>query len=181
MLQLRDDLGGVQYTPTVLVVLFQEGRKKIAQIEGADKIRAAIRSGAAEALISAFMEERMKLKMADRLAQRMALGLALSMAVAGAAGASAAASRKRSEDQLKEKFEREMEREVENTRQQRTSHLREDDDDDKVSQYSVHGLVTARHCSKYGRITVIHVRIYYSMQDSHEKALQKLMREFRNP
>lgn len=170
MLQLRDDLGGVQYTPTVLVVLFQEERKKIAQIEGADKIRGAIRSGAAEALISAFMEERVKLRMADRLAQRMALGLALSMAVAGAAGASAAASRKRSEDQLKEKFEREMEKEVESTRQQRTSHLREDDDD-KVSQYCYY-------------ITVYRYRpycMYAPLQDSHEKALEKLMREFRKP
>lgn len=129
ILQLRDDLGGVQYTPTVLVVLFQEERKKIAQIEGSDKIRGAIRSGAAEALISAFMEERMKLRRAERLAEQIALRLALGIAVASATGGGAAVSRKSREDQLKDMFEKDMERQIEAAKQQRTSHIPEDDDD----------------------------------------------------
>ena len=131
----------MQYTPTVLVVLFQEGKKKIAQIEGSDKIRAAIRSGAAEALISAFMEERVKLRMADRLAEQLAMRLALGLAVAGAVGARAAAAKKSSaEDELKEKFEKEMEKEIKDARQQRAEHLHEDDDD--KSEVSI-----VLHCS----------------------------------
>ena len=139
-LQLRRNLGGVEYTPTILVVLFEEERKKIAKIEGADKIRGAIRSGAAEALITAFMEERVKLRMAERLAEQMALRLALGMAMASAAGAAgaagAAAARRRREDELRDRFERDMERQIqERTRQQRSAGQqqqrgKEDDDDD---------------------------------------------------
>ena len=136
-LQLRRDLGGVEYTPTILVVLFEEERKKIAKIEGVDKIRAAIRSGAAEALITAFMEQRVKLRMAERLAEQMALRLALGMAMASATGAAgAAAARRRREDELKDRFERDMERQIqERARQQRSAGQqqqrgKEDDDDD---------------------------------------------------
>jgi hypothetical protein len=134
---LRRDLGGVEYTPTILVVLFEEERKKIAKIEGVDKIRAAIRSGAAEALITAFMEQRVKLRMAERLAEQMALRLALGMAMASATGAAgAAAARRRREDELKDRFERDMERQIqERARQQRSAGQqqqrgKEDDDDD---------------------------------------------------
>ena len=137
LLQLRRNLGGVEYTPTILVVLFEEERKKIAKIEGVDKIRGAIRSGAADALITAFMEQRVKLRMAERLAEQMALRLALGMAMANAAGgASAAAARRRREDELKERFERDMERQIqERARQQRSAagqqqRGKEDDDDD---------------------------------------------------
>lgn len=132
-LQLRDDLGGVEYTPTILVVLFHEDTKKICKIEGADKIRGAIRSGAAEAIIRGFMEERVKLKMADRLAEQLALRLAFGMAVAGAG---AAAARRRREEEMKERFEKEMEKEVEKAKQQRPP--RRDDDDDDKSEVGEH-------------------------------------------
>jgi thiol-disulfide isomerase/thioredoxin len=148
--ELRDDLGGVQYTPTILIVLFNDDKKKIAQIEGTDKIRAAIRSGAAEAIISAFMEERVKLRMAERLAEQMALRLALGMAVAGATGAgAAAAARRRREEQLKEQFEKDMERQIEAARGAQRAEPKEDEDDKSDDQ------------------------------DSHDRALQRLMRGFR--
>ena len=131
--QMRDDLGGVEYTPTVLVVLFHDDSKKIAKIEGADKIRSAITSGAAEALIGAFMEDRVKLRMADRLAEQMALRLAFGMAMANAAGAGAAAARRRREDELKEQFEKDMEKQVEQAKQKRqqSASARDDDDEDE--------------------------------------------------
>lgn len=128
--QLREDLGGVEYTPTILVVLFQEDRKRIAKIEGTDKIRGAIRSGAAEALISAFIEQRVKLRMADKLAEQMAMRLALGLAVAGAAGA--AAARRSREERLKEEFEKEQEREMTQA-QRRTRQLRDSSDSEVCS------------------------------------------------
>lgn len=131
--QLRDDLGGVEFTPTVLVVLFHEDTKKIAKIEGVDKVRGAIRSGAAEAIIRGFMEERVKLRMADRLAEQLALRLAFGMAVTGAG---AAAARKRREDELKERFEKEMEKEVEKAKEERAPKRRDDDDDDDKGEVS---------------------------------------------
>ena len=145
-LQLRRDLGGVECTPTVLVVLFERQRKKIAQIEGVDKIRGAIRSGAAEALISAFMEERVKLRMADRLAEQMALRLALGVAMAGAAGA----ARRRRDEELRERFEADMERQVqERTRrqqQQQPKPKEDDDDDDKGEVRKAHVRGCVRRC-----------------------------------
>ena len=140
----------MEYTPTILIVLFEEERKKIAQIEGADKIRGAIRSGAAEALITAFMEQRVKLRMADRLAEQMALRLALGVAMASAAGAGAAAARRRREEELRERFEKDMERQVQERAQRQVQERaqrqrpaaqqrgKEDDDDDEVYIHVLH-------------------------------------------
>lgn len=106
--QLRRDLGGVQSTPTILIVFFNNDGKKIAKIEGADKIQVAVKSGNAEKIIRAFMEQHMKLKRAEKLAGELAFFMTMGLAAASAKG-SAGKSR---EQQMREKFEKEMEKEV---------------------------------------------------------------------
>lgn len=107
----------MQYTPTVLIVFFEDDGKRIAKIEGADKIRIAIRSGNAEKIIHAFMEQRVKMKMAERLAEQLALRMAVGLAIAGAGSA-----RKSREQQLKDEFEKEMVKELKES-EQRTKEL----------------------------------------------------------
>ena len=49
--QLRDDLGGVEYTPTILVVFFDLDGVQIGKVEGHMKIEGAIRTGEMERLL----------------------------------------------------------------------------------------------------------------------------------
>jgi hypothetical protein len=46
--QLRDDLGGVEYTPTILIVFFDHDGVQIGKVEGHMKIEGAIRTGEME-------------------------------------------------------------------------------------------------------------------------------------
>ena len=101
-------MGGVQITPTVLIIFFHDEGKKIAKIEGATKIQIAVKSGTAEKTIRTFMEQRMKSKMAERLAGELALRMAIGVAAASARR-SAGMSR---EQQMRDEFEKEMEREI---------------------------------------------------------------------
>ncbi len=49
--QLRDTLGGVEYTPTILVVFFHNDGLEIGKVEGDMKIEGAIRTGQMERLM----------------------------------------------------------------------------------------------------------------------------------
>lgn len=50
-IQLRDALGGVDYTPTILVVFFNKDGFEIGKVEGDVKIEGAIRTGQMERLM----------------------------------------------------------------------------------------------------------------------------------
>lgn len=49
--QLRDTLGGVEYTPTIIVVFFNNDGLEIGKVEGDMKIEGAIRTGQMERLM----------------------------------------------------------------------------------------------------------------------------------
>lgn len=72
--EVRDDLGGVEKVPTVLVVFFDDENVRIAQVEGAAEVRQAIRSGGLERVIKQYVDRRMKLKIAERLAGALFVG-----------------------------------------------------------------------------------------------------------
>ena len=75
-LQLREDVGGVEYTPTFLVVFFDDDKTTIAQYEGTDAIMGALASKRIHAVIQEFVRRRAKLKMAERMAGLLALRVA---------------------------------------------------------------------------------------------------------
>lgn len=74
--QLREDVGGVEYTPTFLVVFFDDDKTTIAQYEGTDAIMGALASKRIHAVIQEFVRRRAKLKMAERMAGLLALRVA---------------------------------------------------------------------------------------------------------
>ena len=50
-MQVRDDIGGVDYTPTIMVVFFHNDGIEVGKIEGDMKIEGAIRTGQMERLL----------------------------------------------------------------------------------------------------------------------------------
>ena len=74
-MQLREDLGGVEKVPSILVVFFDDGGLRISQVEGVVEATMAIKSGALSAIIRQNIERRMKLKAAERLAGALLMGV----------------------------------------------------------------------------------------------------------
>ena len=73
VLQLREDLGGVRFTPTFLVVFYDmETKLVIYKAEGTEEVRMALQSGKAKNIIKAFVDKRIKLKLSERLAEEFA-------------------------------------------------------------------------------------------------------------
>lgn len=68
--QLREDVGGVRFTPTILVILFDDS-VRIARVEGEDEIRIGLRTGAIERVIKTFIDRRIKLKLSEQLAEEL--------------------------------------------------------------------------------------------------------------
>lgn len=72
-MQLRKDLGGVQYCPSILAVFFDDGGKiQRAKYEGEMEIRTAFNGGNLKSVIGELMSRRVKLKMAETLAEHVA-------------------------------------------------------------------------------------------------------------
>ena len=63
-------MGGVRFTPTILVILFDDS-VRIARVEGEDEIRIGLRTGAIERVIKTFIDRRIKLKLSEQLAEEL--------------------------------------------------------------------------------------------------------------
>ena len=72
---MREDLGGVEKVPSILVVFFHDDGLRISQVEGTVEATMAIKSGALSAIIKQNIERRMKLKAAERLAGALLMGV----------------------------------------------------------------------------------------------------------
>ena len=70
--QLRDDLGGITHTPTVIVVFYDDDGMRIRTAQGVEEVRLAMRTGWFKTRIRDFLEQRAKLKLAERLAEELA-------------------------------------------------------------------------------------------------------------
>ena len=79
-LQLRRELGGVQYTPSFLIVSFLEDRGEIRRYEGNLEVRAALQSGKLQKDFDECLQRRARIRVAENLAERLAAGLAAAMA-----------------------------------------------------------------------------------------------------
>lgn len=73
---MRDDLGGVRFKPTVVIVFFDDDGTRIKKAEGEEEIKLALRVGAFQSIIKGFIEQRLKLKLAERLAEQLAGAMA---------------------------------------------------------------------------------------------------------
>lgn len=74
--ELRRDIGGVQYTPTIVAVFFGSGSVSRAKYEGEAEVRNGISTGQIEGVIKELVNRRVKLKMAEKVAGDLAEGLA---------------------------------------------------------------------------------------------------------
>lgn len=79
-MQLRRELGGVQYTPTFLIVSFLEDRGEIRQYEGTLEVEAALKAGKLRKDFEECLERRARLRVAEDLAERLASGLSAARA-----------------------------------------------------------------------------------------------------
>ena len=70
--QLREDLGGITHTPTVIAVFYDDDGMRIRSAQGVDEVRLAMRSGWFKSRIADFLEQRAKLKLAEKLAEELA-------------------------------------------------------------------------------------------------------------
>ena len=78
-IQLRRDLGGVQYTPTILIMFFADDKTFRAKYEGEAEVRQGLGSGRIRGIIKEFLERRVKVKMAERMAEELATHVATTM------------------------------------------------------------------------------------------------------
>ena len=74
--QVRDDLGGVQYTPTILVLFYDDDGIARAKFEGTEEIRKAMATGILKEVIREFIRRRNRLKVAERMAEALAMQVA---------------------------------------------------------------------------------------------------------
>jgi len=79
LIQLRQELGGVEYTPSFLIVSFLEDRGEIRRYEGTADVRNAFESGKLRRDFEECLQRRARLRIADDLAERLASGLAAAM------------------------------------------------------------------------------------------------------
>ena len=71
--QLRKDLGGVQYCPTILAIFFDDDEKiSRAKFEGEMEIRRAVNSGRMKAVIGELLTRRRNRKAAESFAEQLA-------------------------------------------------------------------------------------------------------------
>ena len=79
LFQLRRELGGVEYTPSFLIVSFLEDRGEIRRCEGSLEVRTAFETGKIRRDFEECLERRARIRVAENLAERLASGLAAAM------------------------------------------------------------------------------------------------------
>ena len=104
--QLRNDLGGIEYSPTILNLNFlEDGKLSIQKFEGFQSIVDAFNSGRYRRTMEEWVQQKIKRKIAEKMAEEMASGFVL--------GALAAKER---EEKLKREYEEKLKREREEVR-----------------------------------------------------------------
>ena len=78
-IQLRRDLGGVQYTPTILIIFYTDDKTYRAKYEGESEVRQGLGSGRIRGIIKEFLDRRVKVKLAGRMAEELATHVASEM------------------------------------------------------------------------------------------------------
>ena len=81
ILQLRESLGGVESTPSWLIVWFGDDKTFIAKFEGNMEIRQALVAGRIKAVLREFIQRRKRMKVAENLALQLAGRLFLGMSL----------------------------------------------------------------------------------------------------
>lgn len=76
---MRRELGGVQYTPSFLIVSFLEDRGEIRRYEGSLEVISAFETGKLRRDFEECLERRARLRVAEDLAERLTSGLAAAM------------------------------------------------------------------------------------------------------
>lgn len=113
---MRQDLGGLRFTPSVVVVFFDDDGTRLKKAEGEEEIKMALRIGAFEKIIQDFLEQRAKLKLAEKFAEQLAGAMA---------GDIARRRREENEEKLKREKE-EKERKEREERERRQKELEEE-------------------------------------------------------
>jgi len=74
--QLRDDIGGVQYTPSILILFYDDDGIARAKFEGTEEIRKGMVTGLLKEVIREFIRRRNRLKASERMAEALAIHVA---------------------------------------------------------------------------------------------------------
>lgn len=102
-LQLRNDLGGIEYAPTILNLSFlEDGKVTLQKYEGFQEIVAAFNSGRYRRTLEDWVEKKIKRKVAEKMAE-------------GVAGAFVEAAKER-EDRLRREYEEKLRQQREELR-----------------------------------------------------------------
>ena len=117
---MRQDLGGIRFTPSVVILFFDDDGVVRKKAEGEEEIKMALRIGAFEKIIQDFIDQRMKLKLAEKFAEQLAGAMASDIARKRREAALEYEEKLRKEKAEKERKEREAkERELEEERRKR--------------------------------------------------------------
>ena len=127
VLQLRRELGGVQYTPSFLIVSFLEDRGEIRRYEGNLEVRAAFETGKVRRDFEECLERRARIRVAENLAERLAAGMAAAME----------ARRQREEERAKETPEQRRAREAQEQAKRREQAKEEEERKIQEEQKSI--------------------------------------------
>lgn len=68
---MREDLGGVETAPTLVIAFFDVAGVRIKQVEGEDRIKLGIRLGIIEDTIKEFLDKRAKIKVAEKMSEHL--------------------------------------------------------------------------------------------------------------
>ncbi|XP_003388321.1 PREDICTED: uncharacterized protein LOC100631577 [Amphimedon queenslandica] len=118
--ELRQDLGGIRFTPSVVILFFDDDGVRIKKAEGEEEIKMALRIGAFEKIIQDFIDQRMKLKLAEKFAEQLAGAMASDIARKRREAALEYEEKLRKEKAEKERKEKEArEKELEEERRKR--------------------------------------------------------------
>ena len=73
LFQLRRDLGGIRFTPTIAIVFFDDD-VRITKVEGENEIIFGLRTGAIHRVIKEYIDQKVKLKIAEQIAEQLFKG-----------------------------------------------------------------------------------------------------------
>jgi len=118
--QLRDDLGGVQYTPSILILFYDDDGIARAKFEGTEEIRKGMATGLLKEVIREFIRRRNRLKASERMAEALAIHVAGMMI--------SAEQRRRSPSSFEERM-RMLEKEKESEKQKKRDELKQHEDE----------------------------------------------------
>lgn len=123
---MRRELGGVQYTPSFLIVSFLEDRGEIRRYEGTLEVKVALDTGKLQKDFDECLERRARLRVAENLAERLAAGLAAAMARRGQQVKPEAKQTSAEQQRLRDETKRQLEQERERRKQEEEKRIQEE-------------------------------------------------------